>query len=119
MGDLFKMQKEEQSLRKREEQQSEQLRSNLQQQQNERYRLLEDKRRVEAQLNTINDNLRKTEMFIDDTQNDIDRISNSFKPQQDRLHSQMQDHQFGIAGFAQELSVYSELLSIGNDSYNL
>merc|ERR1711971_964580 len=117
--DLLIKRQEQQTITKREEQQTEQLRNNLQQQENERYRLLDDKRRVEAQLIEINDNLRKTEMFIEDTQTDIDRIASSFKPKQDRLHSQMQDHQFGIAGFTQELSVYSELLSIGNDSYNL
>merc|ERR1719410_1090707 len=31
----------------------------------------------------------------------------------------MQDHQFGIAGYSQELAVYSALLSLGNEAYNM
>merc|ERR1712228_152108 len=117
--ELFTMKNQENALRKREEQELVGLRSNLQNQENERYRLLEEKRRIEAQLNDINDNLRKTDMFIEGTERDIARIANSYKPEQDHLHDRMQDHQFEIAGFAQELSVYSALLSIGNESYNL
>jgi len=113
------MKNQENVLRKREEQELVGLRSNLQNQENERYRLLEEKRRIEAQLNDVNDNLRKTDMFIEGTERDIARIANSYKPEQDHLHDRMQDHQFEIAGFAQELSVYSALLSIGNESYNL
>merc|ERR1712228_404726 len=117
--ELFTMKNQENALRKREEQELVGLRSNLQNQENERYRLLEEKRRIEAQLNDVNDNLRKTDMFIEGTERDIARIANSYKPEQDHLHDRMQDHQFEIAGFAQELSVYSALLSIGNESYNL
>jgi len=58
-------------------------------------------------------------MFIEGTERDIERIASKFKPEQDRLHDNMQDHQFGIAAYSQELAVYSELLSIGNESYNL
>jgi len=117
--ELFSMKNKQQNLLKKENEEIQPLRNNLENQENEKYRLLQEKQRIEAELNEINQNLSKTDMFIEDTKNEILNIEKSFKPKMNNLYDSMHDYQFEIAAMNQEQSVYSTLLSLSNESFNL
>lgn len=84
------------------------LEQQMQREENEKYSLLEQKRRIEEQLRKIDEDLAKREMFIKDTERGMADINDDFKPRMEELDNAIYDRQFEIAGYAQVWSLNLE-----------
>lgn len=117
--ELFSLKAKEQSLEREKESKLRPLKESLSKQEEEKYALLQQKERIEAELKSINQNLSKTDMFIETTNERIASLEKAFKPKTSTLFDSMTGHQFEIASYQQECGLYSKLLQIVDESYNL
>jgi len=115
---LFSTQAQAQELKRQQEESLRPLNDRLRERQNERYQLIQEKERLEQQLEQIKQNLITVDMYIDDTNRDINKLQSQDKTREGDLSQLSTNYQFEIAAFQQQSGCYNVLLKIVNDSYN-
>eukprot|EP01083_Nonionella_stella_P266142 900710_1 len=116
---LFAMKNEQNELSKRKDMELMDIRQRLENRKSEKYRLLAEKKRIEAELFKINESLQKNDMLQEEANVAMLEITNVYSPKMESLYDSMHDHQFEIAGYAQESSCFSSLSQMTQESYNL
>ena len=85
--------------------------------QNKRYELLQQKQRLQQQLEQIERNVAKIDMYIDDANRDIRRITSEYESKDNELENTSTNYQFEIVACQQQSDCYNKLLNIVNDSF--